>query len=59
MLQALGLLWRSTGGPLKMRKSVLDHSRDELAAMRTLVPSAELAKIDAHAEVVRKIEEQL
>jgi hypothetical protein len=44
---------------LMMRKSVLDHSRDELARLRTLIPNSEIAKIDAHAEVVRSIEEQL
>ena len=44
---------------LRLRKSVLDHSRDELAVLKTLIPQSELAKIDAHAEIVRKIETQL
>jgi hypothetical protein len=44
---------------LQLRKSVLDHSLDELARMRTLVPSSEWARLDAHAEIVRKIEEQV
>lgn len=44
---------------LRMRKSVLDHSIDELARLRTLVPNAELSKIDAHADIVRSIEQQV
>lgn len=44
---------------LMMRKSVLDHSLAELERLKTLVPNAELTKIDAHAEIVRSVEEQL
>jgi hypothetical protein len=44
---------------LKHRRSVLDYSRRELARLRTLGPSSEWAKIDAHAEAIRKIEDEL
>jgi hypothetical protein len=44
---------------LKFRKSVLDYSRSELARLRTLGPSSEWGKIDAHAEAIRKIEDDL
>ena len=44
---------------LIMRKSVLDYSIDELDALRTLAPSDQSSKIDQHAEVIRKIENQL
>ncbi len=44
---------------LKARKSVLDHSLRELTALRTLAPSSELDKIDAHATAVRAVENEL
>jgi hypothetical protein len=44
---------------LVMRKSVLDYSLDELAALRTLAPSEQLSKIDQHADVIRKIETEI
>jgi hypothetical protein len=40
---------------LKHRRSVLDYSRSELNRLRTLGPSSERGKIDAHAEAIRKI----
>lgn len=44
---------------LKARKSVLDHALRELAALKTLAPSSEADKIDAHADAVRQVEKQL
>lgn len=44
---------------LKMRKSVLDFSMSELAEIKRLAPSSEVAKIDLHAEAIRKVEQQL
>ncbi len=44
---------------LQMRKSVLDHSLHELNRLRTIVPNAELAKIDAHEDIVRSVEQQV
>lgn len=44
---------------LKQRKSVLDHSLRELERLKTLAPANERTKIDAHAEVIRKLETQL
>jgi len=44
---------------LKQRKSVLDHSLRELERLKTLAPANERNKIDAHAEVIRKLEMQL
>jgi hypothetical protein len=44
---------------LKQRKSVLDHSRRELDQLMSLAPANERVKIDAHAEVIRKLETQL
>jgi hypothetical protein len=44
---------------LKLRKSVLDHSRRELARLKTLAPASEGVKIDSHSEAIRKIEEEL
>jgi hypothetical protein len=44
---------------LREHKSVLDYSLRELARLKTLAPATESAKIDFHAEVVRKLETQL
>jgi hypothetical protein len=44
---------------LRARKSVLDHSLRELARLRTVAPASESARIDQHAEVIRKSEIQL
>ncbi len=44
---------------LQEHKSVLDYSLRELARLKTLAPATESAKIDFHAEVVRKLETQL
>lgn len=44
---------------LVFRKSVLDYSRHELERIKSLAPASEAAKIDLHAEAVRKIEAQL
>ncbi len=44
---------------LKQRQSVLDHSRSELERLSALAPANERVKIDAHAEVIRKLETQL
>lgn len=44
---------------LKQRKSVLDHSLRELQRLESLAPANEKVKIDAHAEVIRKLEMQL
>jgi Protein of unknown function (DUF1552) len=44
---------------LKEHKSVLDYSLRELSRLKQLAPAAESAKIDFHADVVRKIEMQL
>ncbi len=44
---------------LKQRKSVLDHSQRELARLSALAPANERSKIDAHADVIRKLEMQL
>jgi uncharacterized protein DUF1552 len=44
---------------LKARKSVLDHTLRELAALKSLAPASEADKIDAHASAVRELEKQL
>jgi hypothetical protein len=44
---------------LKQRKSVLDHSMRELDRLKSLAPANERVKIDAHADVIRKLETQL
>jgi hypothetical protein len=44
---------------LRARKSVLDHALRELAALKTLAPSSEADKIEAHASAVREVEKQL
>lgn len=44
---------------LRMRKSVLDYSLDELEYLGRLAPSNEKSKIDLHAEAIRKVENQL
>ncbi len=44
---------------LKQRKSVLDHSRRELGRLSELAPANERVKIEAHGEVIRKLETQL
>lgn len=44
---------------LKLRKSVLDYSLREMNRLQTLGPSSERAKIEGHAEAVRKLEAQL
>lgn len=44
---------------LRMRKSVLDYSLDELEHLGRLAPSNEKSKIDLHAEAIRKVENQL
>jgi hypothetical protein len=44
---------------LREHKSVLDYSLRELARLKTLAPASETAKIDFHAEAVRKIEVRL
>lgn len=44
---------------LRARKSVLDHTLRELAALKTLAPASEADKIEAHASAVREVEKQL
>lgn len=44
---------------LRARKSVLDYSLSQLATIKTLAPAAEAPKIDAHAEAIRKVEQQV
>lgn len=44
---------------LQLRKSVLDYSLGELKRLNTLAPSSERPKIEAHAEAIRKVEQQL
>jgi hypothetical protein len=44
---------------LKLRKSVLDYSLQELERLKTLGPASERDKIDGHAAAVRKLEAQL
>jgi hypothetical protein len=44
---------------LKKQKSVLDYSLRELAKLKTLAPSSEQWKIEAHAEAVRRAERML
>jgi hypothetical protein len=44
---------------LRRRQSVLDHSLRELERLKTLAPSEQWPKIDQHAEIVRKVEQQL
>ncbi len=41
---------------LAQKKSVLDSIRGDLARMRTLVPSSETSKIDAHVDAIQKLE---
>lgn len=44
---------------LALEKSVLDYSLRELDRLKTLAPSSERPLIDAHGEVIRKLEAQL
>ncbi len=44
---------------LRARKSVLDFALGQLSTLETLAPGSEKAKIDFHAEAIRKIEMQL
>ncbi len=44
---------------LRARKSVLDFARGQLSTLQTLAPGSEKAKIEFHAEAIRKIETQL
>jgi len=44
---------------LQLRKSVLDYALGELGKLKQLAPSSEAAKIDIHAEAIRKVELQL
>jgi len=44
---------------LKQHKSVLDYSLRELNRLKQLAPASESAKIDFHADAIRKIEAQL
>jgi Protein of unknown function (DUF1552) len=44
---------------LRLRKSVLDFSSHELSQLKLVAPKAEGAKIDVHADAIRKIEMQL
>jgi hypothetical protein len=44
---------------LRLRKSVLDFSLDELTELGRLAPSVEKPKLDLHAEAIRKVENQL
>jgi hypothetical protein len=44
---------------LMRRKSVLDSSLRELARLRTIAPASERVKIDAHADAIRGVEQQL
>jgi hypothetical protein len=53
---APGTAGTRAGNLLRARKSVLDHSRRELARLRTLAPAGERVKIDAHADAIRKVE---
>jgi len=41
---------------LAQKKSVLDSIRADLTRMRTLIPSSETSKIDAHADAIQKLE---
>ncbi len=43
-------------GPWRARKSVLDLAPGQLSTSQTLAPGSEKAKIDFHAEAIRKIE---
>jgi hypothetical protein len=44
---------------LRMRKSVLDSALRELARIHDYSPAAERPKIDAHAEAIRRVEQEL
>jgi hypothetical protein len=44
---------------LRLRKSVLDYALGELGKLKQVAPAAESAKIDIHAEAIRKLELQL
>jgi len=44
---------------LKQKKSVLDHSKRELARLGTLAPYDERVKIEAHAQIIRQLEADL
>lgn len=44
---------------LQLRKSVLDYALGELGRIKQLAPASESYKIEAHAEAIRKIEQQL
>jgi hypothetical protein len=44
---------------LRLKRSVLDNSLRQLARLGELAPASERAKIDAHAEAIRKLEQQL
>jgi hypothetical protein len=41
---------------LAQKKSVLDSIRNDLKRLRTLAPSSEASKIDAHADAIQKLE---
>jgi hypothetical protein len=44
---------------LQLRKSVLDYALGELGKLKQLAPAAESAKIEIHADAIRKLELQL
>lgn len=44
---------------LRRRRSVLDFSLDELARIKGLAPREQHEKLDQHAEVIRRVEQQL
>jgi len=44
---------------LKLRKSVLDYALGELQRVKQLAPASESAKIELHADAIRKLELQL
>ena len=58
----LGSVMGGTGGTnqaiamLQCRKSVLDHSTNQLTRLRGLAPGSERSKIDFHAEAIRRVE---
>ena len=41
------------------KQSIVDYLRTDLGRLRTLVPSAETVKIDAHADAIRQLESTL
>jgi hypothetical protein len=44
---------------LRARKSVLDHSLRQLNRIKRMAPASESARLDAHAEAIRKMEQQI